>query len=460
MSDFVLTPKQIEFARACNLPVTEVKEVLFGGAIRSGKSQVAAHILVDWALKWPGLYMACRATYQELDDSTRRIFLYGDGSLPPAIPESIIRGGPKGITARKVILANGSEILFRSLEETEKGKGKIRNITLSGVFVDQLEEFDTEIAQQMYQELVSRCSHPKGPRKIISCANPGPRTHWAYDRFVDPNRRYNRAAYVHVEMRDNEQHLPADYVEWAYAQETENPNFYRRFVIGEWGAFGGKRFPDFDENVHVVPSENFYIDPQWEILEGIDYGSSNPFAVVWVAIDYDGRWWVFDEHYEKEKPLSHHARKIHEIRERHKVNPLFSFIDPSTFNRTRFEYESVAFELQEQGIQLAKAQNERLGGWARIEEMLTEKMHDGLPRLRILDRCENLLRELPSLKYKENSDDIEKEHDHAADALRYALMSRPQIPKHKEPPRNVREERVQTIIDRHDRVRERRVLIY
>ena len=60
----------------------------------------------------------------------------------------------------------------------------------------------------------------------------------------------------------------------------------------------------------------------------------------------------------------------------------------------------------------------------RIEELLSETMEDGLPRLRIFSSCRNLLKELPSARIKEGTDDIEKENDHALDAMRYAIMSR------------------------------------
>jgi phage terminase large subunit len=452
--DFVLTEKQRAFALASNDP--KAKEILFGGAIRSGKSQVAARILVGWAMQKPGVYAACRATYRELEDSTKRIFLQGDGALPPAVPHEIIADSGRAIFKQdqKVILTNGSEILFRSLEETEKGKAKFRNITLSGAFIDQLEEFDSDMAQALYQEILSRLSHPLGPRKMIAAANPGPETHWAYERFVDPEtrRQYPDTRYVHVEMSDNvspldgQSHLPDDYVAWAYKQEETNPDFFRRFVLGQWGAFGGKRFKSFHRDSHVVPP--FQVPSEWEVLEGIDYGIANPFAVVWVAVDWDGRWWVVAEHHEAEQPLAYHAGRIREIREQLNLSPSYTFIDPSTFNRTRQEFESVAFELQTLGIQVGRAQNERIGGWARLDELMLERLDDGQPRLVIMDRCTNLLKELPNARFKEGSDDIEKENDHALDALRYVVMTRPPSPVKKKPVLEPREERIENMMRR------------
>lgn len=459
---FTLNERQQEFVKVCSDP--KVKEALICGSIRSGKSQVCARILVSWAMQHPGLYMACRATYRELEDSTKRIFLNGDGALPPAIPPEIIADNGRAISKQdqKVRLINGSEILFRSLEESEKGKSKIRNITLSGAFIDQLEEFDGEFARQMYQEVVSRCSHPIGPRKVISAANPGAETHWAYDRLVNPDTRLDVSRYVHVTLFDNEVNLPDDYVVWAKRQESENPDFYERFILGKWGAFGGKRFKSFRKDRHVVPFSELPSDYRsWEIIEGIDFGYANPFAAVWVGIDYDGRWWVLNEHYQTEEPISFHATRIREIRERLGISPTYTFIDPSTFNRQRAEFESVAFELQQYGIQCGRGQNERLGGWARLDELLTERLDDGKPRLLITDACPNLIRELVSARFKEGTDDIEKENDHALDALRYVVMTRPPSPVRGIPELPTRQARIEALVkSQHERALGRRERVY
>lgn len=444
---FQLTTKQLEFVEQTKDEAA--KEILFGGAIRSGKSQVAARILVAWALQWPGLYIACRATYRELEDSTKRIFLSGDGMLPPAIPDQLIAKNGISEKHERVTLRNGSQIIFRSLEENEKGKAKIRNITLSGAFVDQLEEFDSPQAFALYEELLGRLSHPSGPRKLIACANPGPETHWAYDRIVNPETRHADCRYTHVTLYDNEENLPADYVKFIESRKDTSPDWYDRFVLGIWGAFGGKRFKSWNKKIHIVPT--FEVPAEWEIVEAIDYGWSNPFAVIWCAIDFDGVWWVIGEHYEAEQPISYHAEKIKEMRKRLNVSPSVTYIDPSTYAR-RGEYESVHAELMEYGITSGRAQNDRLGGWARIDEMLgTRETFDGGPRLRVFASCENLIRELPNLRIKEGTDDVEKEYDHAADALRYAIMSRPTTPVMKPiTPETIKEQQIDRLLRKHD----------
>ena len=428
--------KQSDIISAAKDP--NVDEILVDGAIRSGKTQVCARILVAWAMAYsPGLYLVGRRTYPELEDSTKRVFLNGDGGLEPAIPYELRK--TVSVKHNSVELVGGSTILFRALEDDPKAPLKIRNITLSGIFIDQLEEFELPRDEELYFELLGRLSHPIGPRKMMACANPASLEHWAHRHFVDEND--SRRARIHVTLFDNEANLEKDFVARARRARTTRPEWYRRFVLGEWGAFGGQRFKHFSKEKHVV--EPFRVPDGWEVIEAIDYGISNPFCCLWIALDYEGNWWVVGEHYRKEWGLSQHARKIYSTRRDMGIVPSFTYLDPSAWAR-QGQYESVALELADLGILAMKAQNDRLGGWARIEEMLA----DG--RLKIFSSCENLIRELPSLRYKEGSDDVDtKMSDHAADALRYGIMTRMPHPmavdENLEDPDNIRERLVRQI---------------
>lgn len=425
---FVPNEKQVEFWDTCNDDAAE--EILFDGAIRSGKTQAAAKLIVAWAWHYGGpnwKFVVMRKTYRELADSVQAAFYKGDGKMPPSCPPELIqRYLAKDET---LILKNGAQILFRSAENAAEAEDKIRNVTLAGFFIDQVEELGGGAYFQLYETLVSRMSDPRGPGKALLVANPGPEDHWVYKRFVDPLTREPQTRRVGVSLMENAHNLDPRYVQRMMRRKETNPMFFRRFILGEWGAFGGKRFPVWDPQLHVC--EPFEIPPGWEIVQGIDYGWSMPTASIWCAIDFDGRWWVVGEHFEREKPISFHARRMREIQEQLGIAPSSIWLDPSTWAK-RSEYESPGLEFADYGIYAARAQNDRLGGWNRIDEMLSERMHDGFPRLRIFNTCPNLIRELPSAKIKDGTDDIEKENDHALDALRYAIMSRMPAPEPEE----------------------------
>jgi len=438
--------KQLAFWRACADPKAE--EILFDGAIRSGKTQAACRLIAAWAWNFGGpnwKFCVMRKTYRELADSTQAAFLKGDGKMPPACPPELVqRYYAKDET---VILKNGAQILFRSAENAFDAEDKIRNVTLAGFFIDQVEELDTGDYFALYETLLSRLSDPRGPQKALLVANPGPEDHWVYKRFVDEKTKEPQTRRVSVTLMDNARNLGASYVSRMLRRKDSNPMFYRRFVLGEWGAFGGKRFACWDPRRHVVVP--FHVPSSWEIVQGIDYGWAHPTASIWCAVDFDGRWWVVAEHYQNERPVSYHVQKIKEIEHSTGIAPSSRWLDPACWAR-RSEYQSTAMEFAEYGIDCGRAQNDRISGWNRIDEMLADELKDGEPRLKIFNVCTNLLEELPSLKIKEGTDDVEKEHDDASDALRYAIMSRMPAPvrEEEEEELTVREQMEKRLLDK------------
>jgi phage terminase large subunit len=215
---FKATPKQRELRDAWLDSAARV--VMIGGAIRSGKTQAAGRLLVEAALKQPSTYLVARLTYRELRDSTQKAMLHGDGALPPLVPAEAIE--VYRASDELVQLKNGSEILFRSLDEP----GKLLNLTLGGIFVDQIEELDQgEEGERLFDTLLGRLSDPSGPRKLVAVANPGQLTGWTYRRLVDPRTRDRGARYVHVSLEDNAANLPPDYVEAMLATEQTRPHW-------------------------------------------------------------------------------------------------------------------------------------------------------------------------------------------------------------------------------------------
>ena len=446
---FVPNAKQREFFASCEEYGAD--EILFDGSIRAGKTQACCKKLVAWAWQYGGRYMIARKTYRELRDSTQAVLLRGEGNLPPALPHELLRGDSLDKAYKQqdevVYLKNGAEIMFRSLENREDARAKLRNLSLNAVFIDQVEELEEDEDGELYEELLGRLSDPRGPGKMILAANPGPIDHWVYRRFVDQETRKLWTRHVHVTLFDNENNLDKKYVEGRLRTEKTNPDYYKRFILGQWGSFGGKRFKVWDADRHVI--EPFPIPSHWEVFEAIDYGYAHPFCCLWLAVNPEGRWFVVGEHYEADRALSYHAKAIRAKRAELNVSPSVTWIDPSTTRQDR-GFESVQLELSDLKIYTAKAENERIGGWARLDEMLTTTLEDGQPWLQVFSDCKNLIRELPSAKLKEGTDDIEKRHDHSLDALRYAIMSRPPTPVNPEEEEQVdrREEYIRHLMDR------------
>ena len=78
------------------------------------------------------------------------------------------------------------------------------------------------------------------------------------------------------------------------------------------------------------------------------------------------------------------------------------------------------------GVALVQANKDRVNGWQRVRAWLATAP-DGRPWLTVHPRCAYLIRTLPALQQDATDPEIVDTDgdDHAADALRYAVMARP-----------------------------------
>jgi PBSX family phage terminase large subunit len=433
----------------------ECRVLLMGGAIRSGKTQGIGRLFVETAIEQPSTYLVARLTYRELEDSTKKALLHGDGSLPPLIPPEVI--ARYRAADNLVKLKTGAEILFRSLDEP----AKLLNLTLGGIFVDQIEELDLgDAGERIFDTLLGRLSDPRGPRKLAAVANPASTLHWAYRRLVNDATRDHGVRYVHVSMRDNAEHLPADYIAAMETTRTTRPFWYRSFVLGEWGAFEGAAFTEFDPAVHVV--EPFELPTGWERFESMDHGANNPTAWLLWIVDYDGTLIVCDEYYSPGL-VSRHAPEILRRRRDWWQPGTWSntcWADPSIFARHGHTDQlgrpaSIATEYADFDIGLSPANNDRKAGYLRLCELLhpdptrtsppwatVSSQTKGAPRLYVFSTCTHLIDQLKSAPIAAEGADAGEAvdprwasaHGHAIDAARYGALSRPSPSEQPPPP--------------------------
>jgi PBSX family phage terminase large subunit len=455
LGGFEPTVRQLDAARTCLDPAVRV--VVLDGAIRSGKTQAAARILLEWAVEQPATYLVARSTYRSLKDSTEKALLFGDGGLPPLIPPELV--AQYRASDELVRLRSGAEILFRSLEEGQVSK--ILNLSLAGVLVDQIEELDPgDPGERVFDTLLGRLSDPRGPRKLLAVANPSGLVSWPYRRLINEATRDPGVARVHFRLADNAANLPADYLESMEAMRETRPAWYRSFILGEWGAFQGQAFSEFDPAVHVV--EPFEIPPSWERFESMDHGANNPTCWLLWAVDYDGNLIACDEYYSPGL-VSEHAPEILRRRQASWQVGIWSntcWADPSIFaqhghTNTLGRPASIATEYADYQIGLSPANNDRKAGYLHLCELLhvdpnripatwaSVPAHvDGSPRLFVFATCRRLIDQLKSAPLAVEGLDAGEAvdpkwasaHGHAVDAARYGALSRPSPSEEPLPP--------------------------
>ena len=224
------------------------------------------------------------------------------------------------------------------------------------------------------------------------------------------------------------------------------PTQRKQLLEGNWDVNEGAAFTEFDTDLHIVTP--FQIPIHWERVKGIDYGYASESACIWAAIDpSDGTLIVYRELYRKGltgEDLGHLITEM-ELQDPLAVSGV---LDTAAWSKTGTTGPTVGETLVRQGHKLRRADKNRIQGKVQIHEYL-RLQQSGRPRLQIFNSCPNLIRELQSIPLdKSNPEDVDTHApDHAYDALRYLIMSRPRVNDPLAQLRNLRLEQAYTPSD-------------
>lgn len=397
-------------------------DVLYGGAAGGGKSYA---MLVD------PLRYAHRASHRaliirrsmpelrELIDKSRELY-------PKAFP------GCKYREVEKLWnFPSGAKIEFGFLER-DADVYRYQGQAYSWIGFDEITHLPTEFPWNYLASRLRTTDSEIVP--YMRCtANPGGvGAHWVKKRYIEPNEPNHSFVgndgltrkFIPARLEDNP-YLAKD---GRYEQMLKAlPATQRKQLLeGNWDVNEGAAFTEFDLDLHVVPP--FEIPISWERIKGIDYGYASESACVWAAVDpSDGTLIVYRELYRKGLTGQDLGTIITEM----ELSDPFSVsgvLDTAAWARTGTTGPTVGETLVRQGHKLRRADKNRIQGKIQIHEYLRVQQ-SGRPRLQIFSSCPNLIRELQGIPLdKSNPEDVDTHApDHAYDALRYLIMSRPRV---------------------------------
>lgn len=331
---------------------------------------------------------------------------------------------------------NGSKIDIGYCE-SEKDVERYRGLEYDWIGIEELTQWKEEWFRKVMTSLRSTRAGIR-PFFFGNC-NPGGIGHgWVKRLFISrqylDNENPDDYAIIRANIWDNPALMNADP---EYLQNLMNlPEKERRArLYGDWDVFEGQFFSEYREAIHTC--EPFY--PALGIkrrIIAIDYGYSNPSCVLWMALDTQGRVWVYRELY-----VTHHlygalAKKIAALtRADEKIDTIV--VDPAALDKAN---EVTGTSLREEFLTVARgldvswlanvnpANNNRKDGWSTVRKYLqvyvdpNEKREVAL--LQIGLNCSNLIRTLPDQVHDAtNVEDMNtKGEDHPPDTLRYGLM--------------------------------------
>ncbi len=316
-----------------------------------------------------------------------------------------------------------SRIGFKSCDQ---GREKFQGTGLDYVW------FDEEPPYDIYLECKMRVIDRVG--QIFGTMTPLKGLTWVYEEIYLNSSNDSEVWHEHIEWADNpflNQREVKQITKNMSSDELES----RRY--GKFVGTGGMVYSSFDENIHVI--DPFDVPKEWYDKISIDPGLKNLLSAHWYAVDYDGVVYVIAEHYEADKDISYHSKKISEKSDnlnwhRNSNGMLNALIDSAANQRTLSSSKNVVELFYDYGLQVnPNVKKDLFSGIQRVKSYL--KNADGEVKLYIFKNCTNLIREIKSYWWAEN-DRPKKKDDHALDELRYYIMSKPENTKllmHKTP---------------------------
>lgn len=415
MSLSEITPKKLLFPQDTFI-FSSKKFPAIVGTWGCGKSLAGLYAANLECENYPNnLYLVIRKEFVDLRDSTMQ-----DWSQEIGRPWD----GNKNVN-----YDNGSVLMFRHGKDIDS----LKNTNLGGCLIIQAEE----MTEEEFWFICGRLRRKSGSLQLRIEANYNGHN-WIYklwkkrDINVQGGSEIKADDFHLIETNtlDNKENLPASYIA---SLEMLPEKLKRRHYLGSWDEAQGLVYDEFSENKHVIDAHE--IAEGWEKGFVLDHGFTNPTAVIWYAIDYDGNVILYDEHYQTEKPISWHAEQIK------KRGLLQGYADPSIWASTlqkAGKVYSIADEYAEFGVRLSPAsRSNENASIARVNEFFKAG------KIRVFRGLTNFIEEINNWKWRQNTGRIEKntpeepedKANHLMDCLKYLIASRfPEAVKPEPPP--------------------------
>lgn len=427
-----------------------VTELLFGGARGGGKSDfLLGDFLQDIHLgsSWRGILF--RKSYPELEE----LIIRAKEIFAPY-------GAIYKVQEKTFYFPGGATLKMRQLE-VEADADKYQGHQYTWIGWDELGNWASLTAYKKIKACLRNATMPIPNKRIRCSANPGGIGHHEVKHyFINPvplgmelivtdNEDGSQSTRMFIPSRvyDNKILLRNDPGYIQRLREIGSPELVRAWLEGDWNVITGAYFPEFRADKHVLAP--FAIPDHWMKFRSCDWGSATPFAVLWHAVS-DGyqvpsgpyipvgavvtyrEWYGWNGHPNQgiRMPASKVGEGIRKIEVGEKIT--YGVIDPKAYSK--YDGPSHAERMAMVGAHFRKADNNRVGGWDMIRDRLcgidgnTDVDNGvGTPMWYVFSTCTHIIRTLPAMQHDlTNPEDADTDgEDHAPDALRYGLMSRP-----------------------------------
>lgn len=410
------------------------KEILYGGARGGGKTDAGLAWMVDPAYINHPAYagLVIRRNADDLSDWIARAHRF---YMPIG---ATIAGNPPVIKFPKGCFIRTGHLKDQNAYEKYLGH------EYQKMLVEELTQIPRE---SDFEDLISsnRSTIPGLPAQVFATTNPGGPGHvWVKGRFVDvanmktfvvnpqdSEEKQITRIFIPSTMDDNPILKTADPQYVAKIENIKDPKKRAAWRDGSWDTFSGQFFEKWSPEKHIIP--DLELSPYWHRYRGIDWGYSAPACCLWIAVDFEGNHYIYRELYIKNQTPRQFAKKVIQMTDRaEKI--VGTYADPSIWAKNQYgrgenndqaTTKSIAQLFEECGLFCSQGNNDRQSGWQALRDILywDENIQ---PKLYVVSNCEEFIRSFPQLVYDDHKGKYEDVNtlgdDHAADALRYAVM--------------------------------------
>ena len=254
---------------------------------------------------------------------------------------------------------------------------------------------------------------------------------WIYDE-VYTNPDHKRIHCVTVNMRDNP-HLDESAIkefESSLTEEEKEARLHGRFLH-----LSGLVYKEFNPNHHIV--DDFEVPPLWTRYMAIDPHERTPTAIMWLAVDPKGNFWIYDELWLEGMDIRSISLAI--LANEGLDKPRIRLIDPHNDKDNAIAGGfNIRKELMKNGVYTERANSDTQLGKSRVRDALKLTYMPLFKtvgsKLKVMRSCTQTIYEFQHYlwdDYKRNKeeqgikDQVKKKDDHFMDCLRYIFNHDP-----------------------------------
>lgn len=316
-------------------------------------------------------------------------------------------------------ISNGWQALCRSMHESGADRN-IRGAEVSSIFLDEVREMTEDTF-----EITSACLRGPKPLRMHMSTTPNGKD-WIWRKFVKEPLP-NSAIFTGATMENK--FLPPEYIEML--KSLYSTSMYRQEVLGQFVQFMEGAVYSFKErNI----TENF--GDKWTgVAFGMDFNVSPLCGSIILYNKPERKIWVVDEYWKEDSGSTRDAcnwarPRLEHYRSELKLSEAKFIGDASGGHRdtrgNQSDLDIMQNELGKCSIRLsASKKNPMVIDRINAVNTLLDPA-DNKPRLAVHPRCNHLIDDLQSVKFKEKTRDIDKSDKwltHISDALGYLCFS-------------------------------------